>query len=143
MFLTFYVEGSSSSSGSSDAGYLSDLGDKASAVSDMSLDEFSDAVKGRAERASESVKSAVRYLVGKPTPSVVGTQAGASVEEESIEEKKSWWGLAGMFSGLRGGGASTGSSSEPHSATWTEGEVHAELIRVSCVSCFRMTRVLY
>lgn len=133
MFLTFYVEGSSSSPYSDNgSGYLSDLSDKATAVSEMSWDQVSEAVKGRAERAAESVKSAVRYLVGKPVPPVVGAQTDTLDKLDGQEEKKSWWGLTGMFSGLRSGGGSSASGGDEHSAMYTEGEVHAELIRVSC-----------
>lgn len=145
MFLTFYIEGSVPSSNTPvdpDAGYLAVIEAKTSALSAMSWDDLSDAVKARADRAAESAKSAVRYLVGKPVPSVVGVKTGAA-EEEKPEEKKGVWSFAGMFSGLRGAGSGAGASSaDAERMAWAEGEVHAELIRVSDLNAASRTKLM-
>ena len=49
-------------------------------------------------------------------------------KDQERTEQHSWWGVTGLFSGLRGRRSHDGGS---HGATaWTEGEVHADLVRV-------------
>jgi len=60
------------------------------------------------------------------TPSET-TDKEKSKEQENAEAQ-SWWGLTNMFTGLRGW-RSYGGESIAAGTTWTEGEVHADLVR--------------
>lgn len=97
----------------------------------MSLDQALVAARDTVEGWGEGALTAVRYLVGKPTPSSApaGNVPAAGGEEK---EKKSAWSFVGLFSSLHSSRSEDGSVAGTK-GQFTEGEVHAELIRV-CIS---------
>jgi hypothetical protein len=128
MFLTFFVSSSAADPAKAEPeNYMEALQEKVSALSEMSWDEMAAAATSRAESAWESAKSSVRYLVGKPVPTIAPTPTNEA--ETKQEEAKGAWSFVGLFSSLKGstgGEARSGSSGQ----AYAEGEVHAELIRV-------------
>lgn len=88
-------------------------------------------IKEKTSPIIDSARSVFKYLRGdavlSATPPAT-TDKEKSKEQERIEEQ-SWWGLTGLFAGLRGGRSYDGGS-HGAGATWTEGEVHADLVRV-------------
>lgn len=134
LLLNFYVQSRASdpnpSTTSSDQSYVTSIGNWIKHVSEISWDE----AKETAESVSESAHRLVRYLAGKPEPA--RPRAATSVEEtkekEKGKEKGSWWGLAGVFGGLRnslGGGVHEGVERSVDGRVWTDGEVHADLVK--------------
>ncbi|KAI6045071.1 TIM21-domain-containing protein [Pisolithus marmoratus] len=120
MFLSFYVQGSSSTSSAADE-------DKSQWV----LDELTyDDIKAKLWSLVDSTKHAFRYLSGDVVPP---REVPHPVDEEKQKERegseeRSLWGLAGLFKGLRKWRPS-GETSMDTGVVWTEGEVHAELVR--------------
>ncbi|KAI6136864.1 TIM21-domain-containing protein [Pisolithus sp. B1] len=119
MLLSFYVQGSSSAS---------------SAVNENKsrwvLDELTyDDIQAKFWSLVDSTKRAFRYLSGD----VVPREMPYPVDEEKQKETErsvepSLWGLTGLFKGLRRRQPS-GEASVDTGVVWTEGEVHAELVR--------------
>ncbi|KAI6031976.1 hypothetical protein PISMIDRAFT_94867 [Pisolithus microcarpus 441] len=120
MLLSFYVQGSSSASSAVNE-------DKSRWV----LDEFTyDGIQAKFWSLVDSTKRAFRYLSGDV---VLPREALYPVDEEKQKETErseepSLWGLAGLFNGLRKRRPS-GEAGVDTSVVWTEGEVHAELVR--------------
>lgn len=120
MLLSFYVQGSSSASSAVNE-------DKSRWV----LDEFTyDSIQAKFWSLVDSTKRAFRYLSGDV---VLPREALYPVDEEKQKETErseepSLWGLAGLFNGLRKRRPS-GEAGVDTSVVWTEGEVHAELVR--------------
>lgn len=89
----------------------------------------------------DSAKDAFRYLTGNPmserrTPlpeTMMADRKGK--EDRKMEEEKGFWGnVAGLFGSLRSksrGTSEEGRADVTSGKLWQEGEVHAELIRVS------------
>ena len=127
MLLNFYVQGSSSASLPTE-----DENDSqwASYVDSLASLTFED-VKEKMSPFIDSARSVFKYLRGDSVPSAIlsaETNKEKTKDQERTEEH-SWWGVTGLFSGLRGRTSHDGGS---HGATiaWTEGEVHADLVRV-------------
>lgn len=120
MFLSFYVQGSSSTSSAPDE-------DK----SQWLLDELTyDDIKEKVWSLADSTKRAFRFLSGDV---VLPREVPHPVDEEKQEERerneeRSLWGITGLFKGLRRWRPS-GEASMDTGVVWTEGEVHAELVR--------------
>lgn len=120
MLLSFYVQGASSTSSAVNE-------DKSRWV----LDELTyDDVQAKFWSLVDSTKRAFRYLSGDVVPS---REVPYPVNEEKQKETErseepSLWGLAGLFKGLRRR-QSSGEASVDTGVAWTEGEVHAELVR--------------
>jgi import inner membrane translocase subunit TIM21 len=138
MFLNFYVHGSDASASSStkEKGYFDAMvewtQDKASSVSDMTVDESIAWTKSYGTHLWERSKSAFRYLSGAPVPLPPELPSAVRLEKErKTEREKSWWGFAGLFGGLRRNREKVTEQMEGRGKGWREGEVHAELIRVS------------
>jgi len=129
MLLNFYVQGSSSSKsapsadGESDRSYLESL-------SSLTLDQSIGYGKEKLESIMESAKRAFRYLSGDvtqlPTPH---PQLSAKEDQANRGQDKGLWSLAGLFSGLKGR-RSIADGAGDSGVLWTEGEVHADLVRV-------------
>jgi import inner membrane translocase subunit TIM21 len=132
MFLTFYVEGSSKppSDINPDASYLDAARTKASVLADMSWEEVQMGATERLKQAQDSAKTVLRYLVGKPVPTAP-QPAVMDEKDQSQDESGGAWSFAGLFTGLRGSLKGNSEGKEAEAQGWTEGEVHAELIRVS------------
>lgn len=126
MLLNFYVQGSSLSPLQTEDEQDSHI----SCVDSLASLTFED-VNEKMSRFIALARSAFQYLRGDTVPSVVPpvtTDKEKSKDQERTEES-SWWGLTGLFSGLRG--------RRPHDVgshgagtAWTEGEVHADLVKV-------------
>ena len=102
----------------------------ASYVESLASLTFED-VKEKMSPFIDSARSAFKYLRGDAVPSAIPPAATAkeNSKDQEITGEDSWWGLTGLFSGLRGRRAHDGGS---HGAgiAWTEGEVHADLVKV-------------
>lgn len=94
--------------------------------------DFDDAVewtKDRATGVSEKSKGLFRYLSGAPvTPSSLPEPLQMEVKEPKKSESTSW-SFVGMFSGLRGTRTNSSDSMRTNGDAWTDGEVHADLVR--------------
>lgn len=145
MLLNFYVQAGSSSSSSSDASYFDSViawaKESAEGLPDVTLEEAIDWTKDRGRRTVDSAKELFRYLTGDPMPverstTLPGSMATQTrVKEANKGDNKGVWGsITGLFGSLRNssrGGADEARSDVASSRLWQEGEVHAELIRVS------------
>jgi len=138
MILNFYVSGRppGSTVQVSEASYFDSFikwtSDKASVLSDLTLDESIFWMKECAAIAKERAKRAFKYLSGAPVPlpTIQPTISPNSKETDKNDEGHTW-SFAGMFSSLKGPrGGVMESHSEPDGRVWTDGEVHADLIRV-------------
>ncbi|KAL4069433.1 TIM21-domain-containing protein [Scleroderma citrinum] len=124
MLLSFYVQGSPSpdSSSAEEDKPLWSLDDIAS----LSYED----IKGTVLLIIDSAKRTFRYLSGDVValPQLPHSVEGRKQKENEGNEDSSLWGLAGLFKGLRGGRPSKEPTIES-SVSWTEGEVHADLVR--------------
>jgi hypothetical protein len=144
MFLHFYVEGSQpgSSTAPSDASYAEQFTDwfkeQVTAMSDLTVDDVQVWGKGVAEKG----KNVFRYLSGSPMPSIpqVEDQNARTVGVDENKEPKSWG--ASLFGALSFGSARKSNAADGNASGSqvfrTEGEVHADLVRVSH-TCTRRT----
>lgn len=131
MLLDFYVQGRppGHDASSSESSYFKDLAEWAQS---LTLDESIEWAKHRGAIAQENLREAFKYLSGAPpSPSPPSAAPSQDRKETHIKEESTAWSFAGMFSSLkksRGGLVET--HSEPDGNGWTDGEVHADLIRV-------------
>ncbi|KAF8140007.1 TIM21-domain-containing protein [Boletus edulis] len=126
LLLNFYVQGSSSASPPVEDEKDGEWASYVESLASLTMED----VKEKMSPFIDSARSAFRYLRGDAVPSVVPSAITAkekSKDQESDEER-SWWRLTGIFSGLRGRRSHDGGN---HGAgiAWTEGEVHADLVR--------------
>ena len=141
MLLNFYVQGkppgSSSQSTDPSKSYFDAVanwtGERATALSDLTFDEAVEWTKDRANTAWEKSKGAFRYLSGEPLPQASLPASTPADVEESNKAESSRWSFVGMFSGLRGRRMVSNGGNRTGGEMWTEGEVHADLIRVSFI----------
>lgn len=135
MLLHFFVQARPLGSADEDASYL----DRASAwatraassISDMTMDEFVEKTKTRAQAALDTTKELFRFLSGDPLPRP-HTEQSVKEEVKQGKEEKGWTkGFTGLFSGLRGTNTSSTESKEASDGSMcSEGEVHADLVLV-------------
>ncbi|KIK99759.1 hypothetical protein PAXRUDRAFT_131328 [Paxillus rubicundulus Ve08.2h10] len=127
MLLNFYIQGSSSASGLATA--EENEMQWTEYIESLTSLTFED-IQAKMMPLVESAKHAFRYLSGDVVPSpvpLINTEKDRSKEQDK-DEDRSFWGLTGLFSGLRGrrshheGGHDTG-------IAWMEGEVHADLVK--------------
>jgi mitochondrial import inner membrane translocase subunit TIM21 len=146
MILNFYVQGkppgsSSTSHNDPPESYLNTVErwtrDKVSLLSELTLNEAVEWTKDRALNVWERSKGAFRYLSGAPLPPVSLPVYPTEDIMETKKAKSKGWSFIGMFSGLRGNrtGSTETNVKRAHGEMWTDGEVHADLIRV-CLPCF-------
>ncbi|KAG2368756.1 TIM21-domain-containing protein [Suillus spraguei] len=128
MLLNFYVQGSSSAKPTQQAdeagpSYIESL-------SSLTLDETIALVKDKLESFGKSAKRAFRYLSGDVAPSPAPhPQPSTNVNQGSErKQEKGMWSFAGLFSGLKGR-RSVAEGAGDSDVLWTEGEVHADLVR--------------
>ncbi|KAF8975520.1 TIM21-domain-containing protein, partial [Cyathus striatus] len=135
MIMTFYVQGKPEGfAPASDDGYFdSILGwaqEKYSILSDASLNDAIDWSKGRSTAIWEQGKRAFKYLSGTPIPPPEMPALSLEESKDVKKEESGRWGFAGMFTSLKGGrSGSTEKVSRLDGKTFTEGEVHADLVR--------------
>ncbi|KAH7883842.1 TIM21-domain-containing protein [Phlebopus sp. FC_14] len=125
MLLNFYVKGLPTSSPSpSSPNNETTRSDLLEELKSISFDD----VKAKVVLIVTSAKRAFRYLSGdvvpSPTPPVVTEEAN----KEREDKERSLWGITGLFSGLRGRRPQSEGRGDVGMA-WTEGEVHADLVR--------------
>ncbi|KAG1829230.1 hypothetical protein DFJ58DRAFT_719715 [Suillus subalutaceus] len=121
MLLNFYVQGSSSAKSAQQAdeeagpSYIESL-------SSLTLDETIALAKEKLESIGQSAKRAFRYLSGDvaPSPAPHPQLSTNDSQENERKQEKGMWSFAGLFSGLKG---------RRSGVSWTEGEVHADLVR--------------
>lgn len=140
MHLHFYVQGRplGSPSPPSELSYFVSLVEwtrhKYSMLSELTLDESIAWAKDCSGDVRERSKRLFRYLSGKPLPP---SPLHSPVPEPIYVPKKDEdhvWSFAGLFSGLRGPkGLHPTSNREPVDQVWTDGEIHADFIRVRSV----------
>ncbi|KAG1755006.1 TIM21-domain-containing protein [Suillus paluster] len=129
MLLNFYVQGSSPAKSAHQAD------DEAGpslieSLSSLTLDEAIAYAKERLELIGESGKRAFKYLSGDVTPSPAPYPHLSAKENQETErdQEKGLWSLAGLFSGLKGRRSAVEGVND-FGVLWTEGEVHADLVR--------------
>lgn len=137
MILTFYVQGKPEgwTQPQSQLSLLEKANgwaeEKYEKLSNLTLDNSLDWSKDKAEAALEKLRDLFRYLSGMEKqimPSVPPAPQGAAGSQKKDER---WtWDMTGMFSSLRGS-KRIGDVVKSRSQTFTDGEVHADLIRVS------------
>ena len=145
MILNFYVQGKPPGSSSTlkkdpTESYLDAVihwtGDKASLISELTLNEVIEWSKDRTLNAWEQSKRAFRYLSGAPLPPISLQEHPLVDVKEPKKAKSTGWSFVGMFSGLRGKHARSMDTKAKRldGEMWTDGEVHADLIRVCFLS---------
>jgi import inner membrane translocase subunit TIM21 len=92
-----------------------------------------------ADAAATSARDTFRYVTGQPIhPSPRKPPDALHNQEEEAAENNAatGWGLAGLFQGLRGAlrTQSVDTDSRHDRRTFTDGEVHADFVRVCCAS---------
>ncbi|EIN13645.1 hypothetical protein PUNSTDRAFT_59521 [Punctularia strigosozonata HHB-11173 SS5] len=94
-------------------------------ISSITVDD----IKDWSSRSLDRLKSSFRYLTGEPAPSIPPT-TGPSPTSERPKERQGFLKtvVLGVFS-MRLGGASSEESRPAAGVTWTEGEVHADLVK--------------
>jgi import inner membrane translocase subunit TIM21 len=130
MLLNFYVQGSSSAKSvhqaDEEAGpsYIESL-------SSLTLDDTIALAKDKLESIGQSAKRVFRYLSGDvaPSPAPHPQLSTNDNQENEREQEKGMWSFAGVFSSLKGR-RSVAVGAGDSGASWTEGEVHADLVRV-------------
>ncbi|TFK41318.1 TIM21-domain-containing protein [Crucibulum laeve] len=138
MIMTFYVKGHPEGHKlqlAEDSSYLDTASkwatEKFAVLSEMSLDDAVSWSKDRTSALYDQGKRAFKYLTGAPVP----TPSIPSIPEEqrkgtAKKEESKAWSFAGMFSSLKGSrGDIVESAPTPSGKVYTDGEVHADLIR--------------
>ncbi|KAG5654048.1 hypothetical protein H0H81_008064 [Sphagnurus paluster] len=141
MIMTFYVQGRPPGSDAppSEASYLETVSDwaqdKVSVLSDVTLEESITWTKDQANNLAERAVRLFKYLSGAPIPPPsLPTNPGVTPETRKNEETSAW-SFAGMFSALKGSRGGTAEVKHaPDGRIYTDGQVHANLIRVSVFS---------
>jgi import inner membrane translocase subunit TIM21 len=138
MIMTFYVSGRQQGAEvlDSDTSYLDYatewVQEKASKLSDLTLDESIAWTEERANDLWNKTKLLFKYLSGSPIPSSLPSLPSETTA--SKDEDTSAWSVAGMFSSLRGPKSGQVNSKHGDGQTFTDGQVHAHLIRASSFS---------
>jgi len=139
MIMTFYIEGrpESSTSFPAEIGYYEAFShwvqEKAAHLPELSLNETAAWIRDGAEKFWERSKQTFRYLNGTPMSKSPLPSLGEPDKQTEKREQKKGWNFAGMFSSLKGtrGSSDPLKSSKIDNRTFTEGEVHADFVRVS------------
>jgi len=139
MIMTFYIEGrpEGSTSFPADIGYYEAFSlwaqEKAAHLPELSLNETTTWIRDGAKNFWERSKQTFRYLNGAPMSKPPLPNPGDQDKQTKSHEGQKRWNFAGMFSSLKGTrrGSDSSTSSRIESRTFTEGEVHADLVRVS------------
>lgn len=135
MIMTFYVQGrpEGETVAPSESSYLESASrwvkDKGEALSELSYDEAVEWSKATANDLWDRSVRSFKYLSGSPLPPPIFPEITADVQEPKKVDSLAW-NFAGMFSSLKG---AAGSGAEPSARRlgrhYTEGEVHADLIK--------------
>lgn len=127
MLLNFYIQGSSLPSLQTEDEKDSQWTSYVDSLASLTFED----VKEKTSRFTDLARSAFQYLRGDTVPTVIlpATTDKEKNKGQERTEENSWWGLTGLFSGLRGR-KSHDVGSHGTGTAWTEGEVHADLVRV-------------
>ncbi|KAL1762369.1 TIM21-domain-containing protein [Schizophyllum commune] len=133
MILNFYVEGKPPGYQPVDSSYLGQIStwfnESMTTLADMSLEQLQASLKQHAEDIKDGTRNIARYLSGKPA---IPERSSAQALEAPAptEEKKSSWSFGSLFSSLTPfKGTSTLGTSHAGGPVYTEGEVHADLVK--------------
>jgi import inner membrane translocase subunit TIM21 len=136
MRLNFFVQGRPQGSSPPTDSYLDSLAewtnDKASALSELTLDESLEWARRFAQDTKESLQRLFRYLSGAPLPPPPLRTLPPPDSSDALQKGENAWSFAGLFSGIRGPKMSSQTSTmrEPGDQAWTDGEVHVDLVMV-------------
>ncbi|KAF9452552.1 hypothetical protein P691DRAFT_804295 [Macrolepiota fuliginosa MF-IS2] len=135
MIMTFYIQGRMEGATQlpSEIGYYETLShwtqEKLAHLPELSLDEAMAWTKDQAEGLWGRSKQTFKYLSGAPVaPPPLPNSTEQEKQVEQLEENKGW-SIAGMFSSLKGSRGGPELFTKVDSRSFTEGEVHADLIR--------------
>lgn len=138
MLLHFYVQGKPLDSGEhQDASYWDWISTIThDSLNNLTWDEVVAWTKECGSDLAEKSKNVFRYVSGAPSPPTPSAMTGVAPNHDTVETKQEDGGFFGLFSALRQArGPSVSKSAEGEARMWTEGEVHAELIRVGAYVC--------
>lgn len=140
MLLNFYVQGkppgspvlSKDPSKSYFDSVVHWMGSTTSTLSKLTLDEAVAWTKDRLSLAWGRSKEIFKYLSGTPLPPLSFPESPSMDLKESKKAENSGWSVVGLFSGLRSkrAGSPEVNLKRADGELWTDGEVHADLIRV-------------
>lgn len=138
--MTFYIQGRPDGATPlpSEVGYYEAFShwmhEKLTHLPELSLDEAMAWTKDQAEGLWERAKQTFKYLSGAPVaPPPLPNSTEQEKQAEKREENKGW-NFAGMFSSIKGSRGGPESLAKLDHRTFMEGEVHADLVRVSVTS---------
>jgi len=134
MIMTFYVQGRpEGEAATSDESYFEAIKEwtrgATDALSDLSFDGTVEWVEEKATAVKDKTVSVVKYLSGKPMPPPTLPKMPEEPAENVRSVESSTWGFAGIFSSLRTTGRN-GTEAPPPGSRFTEGEVHADFVKV-------------
>jgi mitochondrial import inner membrane translocase subunit TIM21 len=114
--------------------------EKSSHLSEMGYDEMVEWTKDQSTHLWDKFHRSFKYLTGAPVPPPISDPS--SRLEEHKDEKSSTWQWTGLFSSLRKSrGGSPDTLPESSGKIFTDGEVHADFVRVSAVSIRRILSI--
>ncbi|PPQ69627.1 hypothetical protein CVT25_013710 [Psilocybe cyanescens] len=136
MIMTFYVQGrpegeyipSNASYSESISSWFKETG---ATLSDLSFDDVVEWSKETGQNIWDKSIRAFKYLSGSPLPPpALPSLPPAEDRENGRKEESTAWSFAGIFSSLKSAKKETGqSTSRPSGRQFTEGEVHADLVK--------------
>lgn len=140
MVMTFYVQGTpeGETTPPSEASYLDSvrmwIHDRADVLSDCSFDDALEWSREAGRNVRDKSIAAFRYLSGNPLPPPPTSPFPPIQYEKAKVHESNAWSFAGIFSSLkRTRTSSSEPSSKPRGKKFTEGEVHADLVKVCLV----------
>lgn len=147
MILTFYIQGRSEGAaplaefGDYEA-FVNSMREKLARIPDVTLNQAVVWVMDQAEYAWQRTKRTLKYLSGAPVPAPPLPDTLEQVKRIEKPVENNGWKATGIFSSLKGSRGSSNSFLKADNRMFTEGEVHADLIRVSIVCPFLNANVL-
>ena len=137
MIMTFYVQGQAEAAEHhhSEESYFTSATDwtrnKFAGLSDLTFEQAVDWSKEHAGLVWDSWKNLFKYLTGSPLPRPpLPTLPRPEEKETTGQHGNGMWNFAGMFSSLKGTTKASRDATKTPGITFTEGEVHADLVRV-------------
>lgn len=153
MAISFFVQGSSRQSEDSYYDVATNwISETVKHLPELTLDDAIQGSKDRSANAWEKFVQSFKYLIGAPTPRPSAPESSRSNNEpvpkpSEAESRTQKW--TGIFSSLRKTRSEspleTVRSSENIGTVYTDGEVHAEFVRVRvlCIHCPTLILIIY
>lgn len=136
MIMTFYVQGQAEAAEHhhSEVSYFTSATywarDKFAGLSNLTFEQGVDWSKEHAGLVWDSWKNLFKYLTGSPLPRPpLPTLPRPEEKETTAQHGSGMWNFAGMFSSLKGTTKASRDATKTHGVTYTDGEVHADLVR--------------